>query len=132
MPEFETHFGTDISGYALGAIITGFFLVMLLVALRRTGFLGRRRWILAGVLTYPLYLLHQNIGFMVFNLGYPGISPHVLVWGTLLSVLGSAYAVHVLIEKKFSLPMRNGLDALATAITDHRLVRADRPTEEAV
>ena len=63
---------------------------------------AHRRWLTAGALTYPLYLIHQNIGFMIFNAAYPAINTHVLFWGTVLLMLGTAYAVHVLIERRFS------------------------------
>ncbi|MFD0737888.1 acyltransferase family protein [Lysobacter koreensis] len=102
IPGFEQHFHTDMNRFAVGAIVSAFFVVMLLVALRRTGAVGRQRWLVAGALTYPLYLIHQNIGFMIFNVAYPAINAHLLFWGTLLLMLVIAYAVHVLIERRFS------------------------------
>lgn len=109
----ERHFATDLDGYVVAAAITVFFVVMLLVSLRLTGAFGHRRWTLLGALTYPLYLLHQNIGFMVFNVAYPAFNPHLLLWSTIAGALVAAYAVHVLIEKRFSTPLKNFLDSLA-------------------
>jgi peptidoglycan/LPS O-acetylase OafA/YrhL len=116
LPGFESQYATPISGYVVGAIITAFFVAMLLVALKRTGFWGRNRWMLAGVLTYPLYLLHQNIGFMIFNVGYPAVNPHVLLWGTFAGMLAAAYAVHALVEKRVSRPMKNGMNKALDAM----------------
>lgn len=113
---FEEHYRTEMSAYVVAAIVSAFFLVMLLVSLRRMGFLGRQKWILAGALTYPLYLLHQNIGFIIFNRTYPRFSSNLIFWGTIVLVTGAAYAVHVLIEKRISRPfknlMNNGLDSI--------------------
>lgn len=102
IPGFENYYDTHMNRFAVAGIITAFFVVMMLVALRRMGSLCRQRWLMAGALTYPLYLIHQNIGFMIFNAAFPVINKHFLFWGTLLLVLGTAYAVHVLVERKFS------------------------------
>lgn len=121
LPDFEKHYNTSMSGYIVAGIITAFFCVMLLVSLRRTGIFGRNRWLLAGVLTYPLYLLHQNIGFMVFNIAYPAVNPHLLFWGAITVVLGMAFAVHVFVEKRFSSPMKNAITNLITRANARRL-----------
>ena len=110
LPLFEEHFHTSISGYVVAGIITTFFVVLLLVSLRKTGAFGRRRWLLAGALTYPLYLLHENVGFMIFNVEYPRFNAHLVLWATLAAALASAYAVHVFVEKRFSPPIKNAID----------------------
>lgn len=99
LQEFERHFHQAISAPLVVAIISLCFGVMLLVALRKTGVIGQRRWQLAGALTYPLYLLHQNIGFMLFNRLYPAINEHVLMWGMVALMLVLAYAVNRLVER---------------------------------
>ncbi len=109
---FESHYNVFMNNYIVGSIITAFFVVMLLISLQRTGFIGRSRWQIAGVLTYPLYLLHQNIGYMIFNLAYPMINSHILFWGTIVIALLSAYSVHLLIEKPFSPFMKAALKVL--------------------
>ena len=116
LKEFETHYHTSMSSYVVAGIVTAFFAVMTLVALRCTGLVGRSRWLLAGVLTYPLYLLHQNIGFMVFNLAYPRVNMHLLFWGAIIAVLICAYVVHICVERPFSSPMKAALHELADRI----------------
>jgi peptidoglycan/LPS O-acetylase OafA/YrhL len=108
--EIEGHFKVALSGYALAAIVTGFFACMLLISLRRTGTFAERRWVLLGALTYPLYLLHQYIGFMVFNVAHPVLNVHLVFWGTIVLALAMAYAVHVLVEKPLSGPFRQALN----------------------
>ncbi|MBJ6982710.1 acyltransferase [Luteimonas sp. MC1572] len=99
VPQFEAHYGTTLDMRVLVAIISAFFVAMLLVSLRLTGAFGARRWVALGALTYPLYLLHQNIGFMLFNLAWPA-NTHVVFWGTLALVLVASHAVHVLVERR--------------------------------
>ena len=110
IPEFENHYNTQMSIPAVAGIIIAFFVVMLLVATRRMGRVGEMRWLTAGALTYPLYLIHQNVGFMVFNLAYPAISNHLLLWGTLVLMLAIAYAVHVLVERRLSPSLKKLLE----------------------
>jgi peptidoglycan/LPS O-acetylase OafA/YrhL len=120
LPDFEKHFNESISAYVVAGIITAYFLAMLLVSLKRTGPLGRNRWILAGALTYPLYLLHQTIGFMIFNAAYPAINQHLLFWGTISLTLGAAFAVHHLVEKRFSSTLKHAIDGIADRMIRQR------------
>lgn len=55
-----------------------------------------------GTLTYPLYLIHSNIGFIIFHrLGHL-VDKYVLLGGTLLLMLGAAWLIHTLVEKRLS------------------------------
>lgn len=102
IPDLNKVYSCNMNVYTTGIIISVFFAIMLLVALKRTGFFKRHGWTLAGALTYPLYLLHQFIGYMVFNKLYPMVNVHLIFWGTLALVLGMAYGVNVGVEKRFA------------------------------
>jgi peptidoglycan/LPS O-acetylase OafA/YrhL len=102
LPGFEAHYHTSMNRYVVAGIIAASFLALLLISLRRTGAMGRTRWLLAGAISYPLYLLHQHIGYMIFNALYPAVNSHVIFWGTLAVMMGAAFAVHVFIEKRFA------------------------------
>jgi peptidoglycan/LPS O-acetylase OafA/YrhL len=106
------HYGTEISAVVAGGLVTACFGTMLLVALRATGPVGRARWLAAGALTYPLYLLHENIGFIIFNRAYPAVNPHLLLWGTLALMLAAAWAVHVLVERPCAPRLKRALERL--------------------
>lgn len=114
--KLENHYNTSMSIYVVTGIVSAFFAVMMLISLKRTGVIGRSDWRLVGALTYPLYLLHQHIGFMVFNAAYPAVNMHLLFWGTLASALVSAYIVHIFIEKRLSSPLKNAVNAIADGI----------------
>jgi peptidoglycan/LPS O-acetylase OafA/YrhL len=111
IPAFDSHYHTTMSPTVIAAAITGFYLVMLTIALRRTGAIGRRSWVVTGALTYPLYLLHQNVGYILFSLGYPVLDPHVLFWSTFALMLALSYAVHVAVEKPMAAAMKPWLNA---------------------
>lgn len=100
LDRFHAHFGSALDPVVVGAIVALFFAVMLLVAHRRMGLLGQRRWLLVGALTYPLYLIHQNIGFMLFNAGYPAVNRHLLFWGVIALMLALSYVLHAVVERR--------------------------------
>lgn len=113
----ENHYDTSMSPYIAAGIITSFFVVMMFISLRRTGLIGRTNWLIAGSLTYPLYLLHQYIGFMVFNYFYPAINSNVLFWGMIISVIITAYGVYYFIEKRLAAPIKIALNSFADRIS---------------
>ncbi len=106
LPAIEEHYHTQMSSYIVAGAVTAFFAVMFLIAVRRTGTISQRRWTVAGAVTYPLYLLHQTIGFAVFNAAYPAMSRHVLLWTMIALMLVLAYIVHVAVERKLSPPLK--------------------------
>lgn len=112
LPGFEKHYSTTMNRFVVAGIITASFVVMLLVSLKRTGALGRRRWFLAGAISYPLFLLHENIGFMIFNLLYPAIDAHLLFWGTIVLMVAAAYAVHAFVETRLASPVQTAVTRL--------------------
>jgi peptidoglycan/LPS O-acetylase OafA/YrhL len=80
-------------------ILTAFFVVMALVATHR---LDRVRWpwlTVAGALTYPLYLIHQDIGFTVFTYLRGDIPATALVALTFAGVLALSWLIHVAVER---------------------------------
>jgi peptidoglycan/LPS O-acetylase OafA/YrhL len=94
-----------ISPYVAMGAVTLFFGIFYTVTLKKIN-LSRFAWLAwLGSLTYPLYLLHSNIGFLIFHrLGHLA-NKYVLLSGTLLLMLGAAWLVHVLVEKRLSKPL---------------------------
>lgn len=69
-------YGTEISAVVAATGVTVIFIVMSGVASNWLRALRWRLWLPLGALTYPLYLLHQNIGYLVLNrLGARSIRP---------------------------------------------------------
>jgi hypothetical protein len=113
LPVINSHYKSAISSVVVGEIITGFFCVMLLISLRQPNGEPRiNRWALLGSLTYPLYLLHQKIGYIFFNALYPRINAHVLFWSMIIFALSAAFLVHFFIEKRYSTVLKKSLTTL--------------------
>lgn len=85
--------------WQLTLLLTSFFVIMALVALHK---LDRIRWrwlTVAGALTYPLYLIHQDIGFTVFSYLRGRIPASLLVMLTYAAMLGLAWLIHRGVER---------------------------------
>jgi peptidoglycan/LPS O-acetylase OafA/YrhL len=105
------------------AIITVIFIVMTLIAVRATRQLGRPWFAVAGALTYPLYLVHAYIGFVLFNRFGDGADRWVVLAAMVAGLSGAAYAIHQLVEVRFAPRLKRALVRLADA-ADGRLPAA--------
>ncbi|MFI6479378.1 acyltransferase family protein [Nonomuraea sp. NPDC050663] len=91
------------------AVVVLIFVVMLLVATRVTKPLGRPGMVTAGALTYPLYLLHAHIGFILFNLFDAHVNAYVLLAGITTLMLVAAYGMHRFVEKPLASRLKRAL-----------------------
>lgn len=112
--EFEARIHNDLNPYIIAAIVSGFFAIMALISLRRTGAIGRFNWMWFGVLTYPLYLIHQDLGYLIYNATYTESNPDVLFWGLVVGMIMLAYLIHIAIEKPIANSMKGALNKFAT------------------
>lgn len=86
-------------------LITLFFGLFFLIAFRKIN-LSRFSWLTwLGALTYPLYLVHQHLGYLVFHHLGPYFNKYLLLGGLLGLMLSLAYLVHALVEKPFAKPL---------------------------
>jgi peptidoglycan/LPS O-acetylase OafA/YrhL len=67
---------------------------------------------LLGAVTYPLYLLHEDIGNLIFNRLCSSVNPHLLFWGTTALMLAAASLVHLGIERRYSKPLRKPIERI--------------------
>jgi len=95
-------------------LISSFFVIMALVA---THWLDAIRWrwlTVAGALTYPLYLIHQDIGFTVFAYLRSYVPASALVVLTYAAMLALAWLIHCAVERPIAPVLRAKLtDAVA-------------------
>ena len=93
----------------VSVVVTGIFLVMILVA---TGRLSWVRWsglTVFGALTYPLYLVHSQLALPLLDAVYPGLNRWVALVVVIAVSLILAYALHRLVEKPGARWIRAGL-----------------------
>jgi peptidoglycan/LPS O-acetylase OafA/YrhL len=118
-----------IGGHALGwpgAVVglTAIFAVMLAVALGRLSRV-RGAWLTtAGALTYPLYLVHQQIGRTVIAHLHDRVPRWPLVVGLTVVMLGAAWLVHLIVERPAAPRLRR---ALTRAVAQTCVDQHERP-----
>ncbi|MFB4311713.1 acyltransferase family protein [Actinomadura sp. GTD37] len=96
---------------AVGAVVTGIFAVMILVATGRLRALRWSRLSVLGALTYPLYLVHAQLALPLLDALYPDLGRWTALGVVLAASLLSAYAVHRLVERPGAAWMRARLRA---------------------
>jgi peptidoglycan/LPS O-acetylase OafA/YrhL len=97
-------------------IITTFFVVMALVATHRLDRIQWRWLTVAGAMTYPLYLIHQDIGFTAIYYLRNLMPAPVLVVATYLAMLGLAWLIHRLVERPAAPFLRKRLASAVDAV----------------
>jgi peptidoglycan/LPS O-acetylase OafA/YrhL len=99
----------SVEGIEVGAVYLGTLAIFAALIAGRTGFLNAPVLVWLGALSYPLYLVHQNLGYAVITaletVGLPAWTATVLA---ILAALGAAQLVHDLVETP-SLRMLRGM-----------------------
>jgi peptidoglycan/LPS O-acetylase OafA/YrhL len=85
--------------------VTVFFVLFLLIALNRLRVKRGAAVIWLGALTYPLYLLHHNIGYVLLQRLAGHFSASTLLAGILLLTFLCAALLHLVVERPFARPL---------------------------
>lgn len=110
--EMATFFHDSFSVLITCGIIALFFLVFLLIAHRKLRLAGAAWLAWAGGLTYPIYLLHHNMGYVALQRLGGSTNKYFLLAGLLFATAGLAYALHVFVERRYSKPLGQALQRL--------------------
>lgn len=103
--ENAQNYHQPFSGAVVAGLFSLFFVVFLLIIYRKIN-LGQASWAaFAGALTYPLYLAHHSMGYVVFQRLGPTVDKHVLLGGLLLGFMALAYVLHMAVERRYSQPL---------------------------
>ncbi|MDB5799680.1 MAG: hypothetical protein JWL63_619 [Rhodocyclales bacterium] len=104
------HYGIAFEGLTVALICTSFYAIFLLLILRPSDNGGLKKVSVAlGRISYPLYLVHPGVGFVVFNLVADRINKWALLGLVCTSMVLLAYLINVLIEKPLSAWLRQRL-----------------------
>ncbi|WP_052423561.1 acyltransferase family protein [Nonomuraea candida] len=92
-------YSVTYSPAVITAVVVLIFLVMTFVALRVTRVLARPGLVTAGALTYPLYLIHAHVGFILFARLEGSVDKYVLLVAVTAVMLVAAYLMHRFVER---------------------------------
>lgn len=104
-------------------VIAVFFVLLALIAVGALR-VGWRALTTAGTLTYPIYLLHQHIGWAVLNRVQGSAPAPLLVLALTALMIALAYAVHRLVER----PLARAMKTVLRSAIGRESVGAARPT----
>ncbi len=110
--ELHEFYGTVFNPWVSMTVVGFFHLIFILVISNKLTFF-RSQWVLkVGALTYPLYLIHQNVGYMLFNLFNGIVNKYLLLAIIILFALLVAWLIHHLIERNLGLFLKKTLNQL--------------------
>ncbi|MEU6808099.1 acyltransferase [Streptomyces sp. NPDC046831] len=102
--------GMDRDPYVALALVTVFYLLVLAVALHKLDRIGWKWLATAGALVYPLYLLHEELGWAMIRTLYGHLGAWATLGVTTASLLVLSWLVHRFVEKPSQRWLRSALE----------------------
>ncbi|MFC4503260.1 MULTISPECIES: acyltransferase family protein [Streptomyces] len=102
--------GMDRDPYVALALVTVFYLLVLAVALHKLDRLNWKWLSTAGALVYPLYLLHEELGWAMIRTLYGHLGAWATLGATTAALLVLSWLVHRLVEKPSQNWLRKALE----------------------
>ena len=113
---FQAKYGVEPSEEITVLVITSFYAFFFALSLGYTKILNRPFFVYLGVMTYPLYLIHENVGFIIFNLFHDSVNKYLLVSSVSILMLIIAFMISKYIEDRYSGTLRTALVRVADKI----------------
>ncbi|MEU8549453.1 acyltransferase [Streptomyces roseoverticillatus] len=106
------HYFSYRSPYVIVAVVALGYAAVAAVALGKLSWMNWRWLTLAGALTYPFYLVHEHLGWVVIGALHRGLGiPSYATLGlTLALMLGLAWLLHRCVERRLTPALRRSLD----------------------
>ncbi|MDI5961561.1 acyltransferase family protein [Streptantibioticus silvisoli] len=109
LPGESTDVGHPLQWWCAAAVVTACFAVLLLAANHKLDFIQWRWLTTAGAMTYPLYLLHEHLGWIVIDHLHGFVPSWVLLVATITFFLYAAWLVHRFVERPLAGFLKRGL-----------------------
>lgn len=93
--------GVEFSGVTIGLIISLFFVFFLVLNSEKISQLELPKSALLGALTYPVYLIHGNFGYMFISRYGTEQNKLIIYSATMVIVFVVAYLMHSIIEVRY-------------------------------
>ncbi|RFU23439.1 acyltransferase family protein [Geodermatophilus marinus] len=104
MPHQEDVTGRDVHYWGVLVMVGLMALFFLALVRGRLDWMSWRWLTVAGALSYPFYLIHQNVGYTMIGVlaGRHGVSAYVVLPATVLAMLLLSWLLHRLVERPVS------------------------------
>jgi peptidoglycan/LPS O-acetylase OafA/YrhL len=89
----------SVNATAVAVLIALFYLAFLAIALRRRVASSSNLFQLLGLITYPLYLIHQDIGYIVLRSAPAGLNRHLVLVLVMAAMIALACGIYLGPEK---------------------------------
>jgi peptidoglycan/LPS O-acetylase OafA/YrhL len=103
--------GNHLSLMVVYAVLAGCFALIGLIALGRLSWVRGKWTVVLGTITYPLYLIHQAVGFTVISRLDRHLNRYILLTGLILAMIGTAWLIYRTVEKTLAPKVRRALMA---------------------
>ena len=103
--------GAPVDELVTGIIVSVMIVVVLVVTHGRIGRIEWRWLTWAGALTYPLYLVHGQVGFFVIDVLHGSHSAYLVLAVATLTSFAVAAAINILVERRTARPVRRAIEA---------------------
>jgi peptidoglycan/LPS O-acetylase OafA/YrhL len=114
---YESVLGYHLNWNVIAAVMTLAFVLVLAAA---NGLFNWANWkwlTVAGALTYPVYLIHQEIGWTIIHFTQvKGLGVKGALGVALVTVLATAWLIHRLVERPLSSALKKSLDRSMTTL----------------
>jgi peptidoglycan/LPS O-acetylase OafA/YrhL len=111
-------YGMVFSPVVVMLLTTGFFLFFILIVTKKKAGVKRVWYTVLGVITYPLYLIHDAIGQLFFYYFGQSINKYLLLFLVTAIMIALSYIIYRYFELGFSKKMKNALVNLTTRVGD--------------
>lgn len=105
-------FAEPFTPWILASASLAFFCLFALLVFSRDNPLRRPQFLVFGALTYPLYLMHQLIGYQWLNVMHDKVDHELLLWGTIFLMLLLSWLVYRFVERPMRSVLKRGLENL--------------------
>ncbi|WP_419214154.1 acyltransferase family protein [Maribacter sp. X9] len=113
--ESMEYYHVDLSETIAFFAILSIYLIMLAVTMGKLSWLNKPYFWHLGIMTYPLYLLHQRIGYIIFNNLMGHVNKYLILSGTIILMISLSF----IIVKWVSAPLSNFLDKVLMKFIHH-------------
>lgn len=118
MHHMEDIYNTSFSAAVIVSSLTCFFIIFTLIASRRLVLPEHSIIIAMGAITYPLYLIHQKIGYLLLNNYSELYEDHILIFGVALFMIIISYFVYRIIVYPFMKYIKNMINKILYKIAE--------------